>query len=181
MLQPPPPSWPVTPGRPVNAVSRQRSWVPLCTGAAARASPAGAHVSPRPQFTTRESVDYVVEENSGSLWSSNDFRSWGGMRTHLFSPPSRRPTGSKDAEKNRLPPKDHLTHWTQLSASLDLIYSERVSEAEIIFLTLQVEGRGTGTVTARDPQLVTAGIGTWAIPNSQPLKVKKHLIQLVLS
>lgn len=78
---------------------RVRPAVPLCTGAAARASPAGAHVSPRPQFTTRESVDYVVEENSGSLWSSDDCRSWGGMRTHLFSPPSRRPTGSKDAEK----------------------------------------------------------------------------------
>lgn len=82
MLQPPLPPWPVAPGRPVNAASGQRVH---CTGAAARAPAAGDSRSPQATAHRQGVISSVVEENSGSPRSFNDFRSSGGMRTLIYA------------------------------------------------------------------------------------------------
>lgn len=51
-------------------------------------------------------IDRVVEENSGSPWSFNDFRSRGGMSALIYSATrAEDPQGTK-VPKNHLPPKD---------------------------------------------------------------------------
>lgn len=79
-----------------------------------------------------------------------------GCRLLFIQPPEPKTHREQRCQKTTF--RRRTAEPTGRSSALHLVYSERVSEAATTFLTSQVEGRGTGTVTARDPQLVTAGI-----------------------